>query len=190
MKKILIGIGIIALAYGLLVGASFLFDIQLGPPLYERNSEKYLSAHGFSPDVVTALLSGAPIDHETVVTLSKVPDVSVRHMLGRNQHLSQDERLALFQDKNEFVRQGVAMNPSLSREEISQAMADSSTFVWGALAMNPAVPADVLLELRSLRHVSLSDFAQNPKCPDAIVKEIEASDDSIAKDLLRIHGNR
>lgn len=188
MKKIVIGIGLGALAYGLLVGLCFFFDVQIGPPLYERDSKEYLRTHGFGADVAAALLTGAPMDHETVVALTKTPDISVRHMLGRNRHLSADERLVLFQDENEFVRQGVALNPALSREEIQQAMSDSSHYVQEALAMNAAVPVDMLMPLRNRLHVGLVHFAQNENCPDELVREIETSEDPEAKELLHIHG--
>ena len=164
----------------------------MGPPLYENHAEEYLSAHGFGTDAINAVLAGTAIPHELFVVLAAVPDISVRHMLGRNLHLSRDERHVLLQDSNEFVRQGVAMNQSLSREEISLAMADPSFYVWKSLAMNPSVPEDVLLRLRSRPHVSLTDFAQNTHCPEAIVREIEESNDSLAKQLLdttrRVHG--
>ena len=165
---------------------------RLGPPLYETFSKEYLEKNGFSADIVSAVCDGKAIDHDTFLVLAKVPDTSVKHMLARNPHLSREERQMLFKDKDQFVRQGVAMNPALDREEISQALSDSSSFVWGALAMNPAVPADVLLELRIQRHVSLHAFAQNTNCPVAIVREIEESKDTLAKQLLgitrRVHG--
>jgi hypothetical protein len=192
MKKMLRGLKVIvcllvvAVVFGLLVWASFFFDIQLGPPLYEHHAGKYLNEHGFNPDIVSAVLDGKSLAHDSFLSLSQVPNVSVRHMLGRNANLSLTERQVLLHDKNEFVRQGVALNPSLSSVEIAQMMSDSSPIVWGALAMNPAVSSDVLLELYHRRHVSLNEFAKNPKCPEAIVKEIEGSNNAQAKQILGI----
>ena len=164
------------------------------PPLPELNAEKYLSNHKFSPDVIAAVRDGTKIDHETFVVLAAVRDVSVRHMLGRNPHLTREERAVLFQDKNDFVRSGVATNPDLAPEEIKAAMQDPSETVTGNMAMNPSLPEDVCLYLRNQRHAPLSSFAQNPNCPAAIVREIEDSDDSLAKELLEItrryHGGR
>jgi hypothetical protein len=190
MRKALIGLLIAAVICGLLVWASFTFDFNLGPPLYERHSAEYLSAHGFGTNVISALLAGTPIDHETVLALQKLPDVSVRHMLGRNRHLSQDERQTLLHDTNEFVRQGAAMNPALTPEEINGAMTDHSDYVLSALAMNPSTPENSLLALRDKYRIGLIFFAQNPNCPASIVKEIEDSNDSTAKSLLRIHGKQ
>ena len=192
MKKVFIGLKVfvcllvVAVVFGLLVWASFFFDIQLGPPLYEHHAGKYLNEHGFNPDIVSAVLDGKSLDHASFLALTQVPNVSVRHMLGRNAHLTLSERQVLLRDKNEFVRQGIALNPSLSPVEIEQMMSDSSHFVWGALAMNPTVPSDVLLELYYRRHVSLNEFAKNPKCPEAIVREIEGSNNALAKQILDI----
>lgn len=180
----------ISMGCGLSVCLLFFFascDFNLGPPLPERYSERYLKEHRFSTNIIEAVLEGKEIDHETLVTLIKCPDVSVRHMLGRNRYLTPEQRAALFQDKDEFVRSGVAMNPSLTREEILNAMLDPAQhLVPDGLAINPAVPKDILIELRKKYRVSLLSFAQNSNCPPAIVREIEESGSSLAKKLLEI----
>jgi hypothetical protein len=164
------------------------------PPNPEYHAERYLQRHGYSPDVIVAVLEGKHIDHETFLVLSAVRNVSVRHMVARNPHLTQEQRTVFFRDKNEFVRAGVAMNPGLTPEEIEIAMRDPSPLVIGHMALNPSVPKDVLLYLRRQRGVELFAFAQNPNCPASIVREIEQSEDSLAKQLLAItrrnHGGR
>ena len=156
------------------------------PPLPERYSVQYLKSHEFSPAVIAAVRDGTKIDHETFIVLAAVHDVSVRHMLGRNPYLTREERAVLFQDKNEFVRSGVAMNPSLTPKEIKVAMQDPSRVVIDNMAMNPSLPEEVLLYLHNQRHVLLESLAENPNCPASIVREIEESGSSLAKELLEI----
>lgn len=160
-------------------------DLNLGPPRPEHYCKKYLTEHGWTTNVVDTILNGREVDHDTVVRLINVPDVSVRHILGRNRFLTQEDRKLLFNDSNEFVRSGVAMNPNLTQSEIVNAMSDPAKhLVPIGLAMNPNVPSDILLRLRHEHKVPLVFFAQNANCPPEIVKEIERSGSSLEKDLL------
>lgn len=166
----------------------------IGPPRPEYYAGKYLREHGFATNVITALLNGKEIDTETIDILLKVPDISVRHMLGRNQCLSREKRGILFQDKSEFVKSGVALNLNLTREEVCDAVMMPSRLghIRDSLAMNASVPQDILITLRREYKVSLLAFAQNPNCPLSIAREIEKSGSLLEQKLLditrRVHG--
>jgi hypothetical protein len=107
-------------------------------------------------------------------------------MVARNRHLTHKERAIFWQDKDSYVKSGVAMNPSLDREEVLSALQDGSQFVLNGLAMNPMVSADVMIALRSKHNVGLEFFAQNPSCPTVIIKEIESTGSSAVKKLLEM----
>lgn len=163
-------------------------EFPMGPPMPEYHTEKYLREHGFGTNIIAAVLDGKEMDRGMVAVLIRIPDISVRHMLGRNRFLTRDERGMLFQDQDEYVRSGVAMNPGLTREEVLNAMTDQNRrrLVGFGLAMNATVPQDILMQLRNQYGVALIAFAQNSNCPPVIVREIEQSGDSLAKKILGI----
>lgn len=158
---------------------------RMGPPLPEAFAKEYLAEHGYGANDINALVEYGKIDHAMFLQLSGVSDVSVRHMLGRNSHLTREERAALLEDESAYVRAGVAMNPSLSKDEIlmlSKEPQDSP--VQSGLAINPFVPVEVLLRLDHEHTGLLGAFAANANCPTAIVKEIEEHGRSADKKLL------
>lgn len=158
---------------------------RMGPPIPEAFAKEYLEAHGYGANDINALVEYDKIDHAMFLQLSCVSDVSVRHMLGRNPHLTREERAALLGDEDAYVRAGVAMNPCLSRDEILMLSKEpQNSPVVSGLAMNPFVPVEVLLRLDHEHTGLLGAFAANANCPAAIVKEIEEHGGSADKKLL------
>ncbi|MBI2438626.1 MAG: hypothetical protein HYV36_07435 [Lentisphaerae bacterium] len=163
---------------------------RIGPPLPELYCREYLEQHGFSANVIKAVIEYGEIDSAIVSRLLDVKDVDVRQIIGRNRHLSREQRNVLLKDQSASVREGVAMNPSLTQNEIHAIMQDSSPRVLISLAMNPAVPKDILIELRHSLNVSLSAFAQNPSCPTEILDEIAERGTAQDRQLLAITHRR
>lgn len=159
---------------------------RIGPALPELFGKEYLEEHGYGTNVIKSVLEYDVIDHAMFLQLSCVPDVSVRHMLGRNSHLTRDERAILLKDKIDYVRAGVAMNPCVSRDEILVLISQESRYspVLHGLAMNPFVPQDILMKLYHEYQDLVDSFAKNVNCPTVIVQEIEGHGTSQGKKML------
>jgi len=157
---------------------------RMGPPLPEVFAREYLEKQGYEKSTLNDVFEYQPIDRDVFERLSRVSDVSVRHMLARNGHLSRDERAILLVDRVDYVRAGVAMNPGITRDEVLKLVEEPYGPVLHGLAMNPFVPEDILLILRRKSSELLGSFAKNINCPDVIVQEIERSGSSTQKKMF------
>lgn len=166
---------------GLLLGCDLR---RMGSPLPEVFAREYLEKQGYEKSILNDVLEYGPIDRDVFARLSRVSDVSVRHMLARNSHLSPDERAILSDDGVDYVRAGAAMNPGITRDEVIKLVEEPYGPVLHGLAMNPFVPEDILLTLRRKSSGLLGSFAKNVNCPDVIVQEIERSGSSTQKKML------
>ena len=211
MKKRLV---IIWKAFLCLIAAWGLTGCLAGVPNYEGQSKKYLQAHGYSKEVVDALLNYKPLDPDMVAQLSRVPNMNVRVMLAQNPHLTFAERQVLWQDKEKYVRRSLASNLRLSHEEMTMILQEPiHTFgarqflkvfpyasssrneyptVLEGLAENPAAPREILLQVFEKRRAYGSEsyfcFAVNPNCPQEIIDAIiERSDGKTPSYDMELH---
>lgn len=129
---------------------------------------------------------GEKLDPAQVRELSRSGSADVRFMVARNPHLAPEEIDLFISDGNDFARSGAACNPGLTPAQIDQLTRDSSHTVYCQLAGNTALSEEALLRIHRQRNPGLVWFAMNPNCPASIRKEIEGSQDDLARRWLEI----
>ena len=162
-------------------------NLQFGGPAFpEKNGGKFLSEHGYSQEIIRAVIKQKSLAHGQVLEFSKISSTDVRFLVAKNPHLTTDEIDIYMKDKNDFARSGAALNRNLTRDQMLILMKDKSHTVYHKLAMNPAIPKDLLLKLHAERKPGLVWFASNPDCPIEIKEEILKSNDDLAIKWLNI----
>lgn len=159
---------------------------QIGPAHPERDGQKYLQDHGYPGFLVNQVVEGEKLDHAKVIELSKCKSADVRFLVARNSNLTHEEIDIFIQDKNNFARSGTACNTSLSTNQIALLTDDPSHTVYCKLTGNTSLSESELLRIHKKRNPGILWFAMNPNCPDSIRKEIESSQDDLAKRWLEI----
>ena len=157
-----------------------------GPAFPERDGRAYLEQHGYSAEVVDAVLHRKPLPHDQIVKFSKCWSSDVRFLVGSNPTLKPGEVELFIGDPDDYARSGTAHNTNLTPAQMERLYQDQSHTVYASLAGNPAVPKSMLMNLHRERNPGLVWFAMNPNCPPGIVDEINKSDDSLAKQWLGI----
>jgi hypothetical protein len=157
-----------------------------GPGYPKKGAEKYLKQKDYPEKMVKAIVQKKSLSHKDIVLLSKCPDINVLYMVGSNPYLTPSEIDLFIDNKNDFVRSGVARNPNLTKKQMLKLLNDSSHTVYCTLAGNPEVPENLLLELRKSRDLKLSWFALNPNCPQELKKEIIKSNDHDAQYWMNV----
>ncbi len=160
--------------------------LQIGPAYPECDGGKYLESHGYSASFIAQVIEGYKLEHSKVIELSKCKSVDVRFLVARNSNLTHEEIDIFIHDKNDFVRSGTACNTSLSTNQIDLLTDDPSHTVYCQLARNTSLSEMALLRIHKKRNPGILCFAMNPNCPDSIRKEIESSQDDLAKQWLDI----
>ena len=159
---------------------------QIGPTYPERDGRKYLESHGYSASFIEQVIDGDKIEHSKVIELSKCKSADVRFLVARNSNLTHEEIGIFIQDKNDFARSGAACNTSLPTNQIDLLTDDPSHTFYCKLAGNTSLSESALLRIHKKRNPGILWFAMNPNCPDSIRKEIESSQDDLAKRWLDI----
>ncbi len=166
-------------------------DFQIAGPAYpEKNGGKFLAEHGYSPELIRAVVERMPLEHERVVEFTAIRSTDVRFLVASNPHLTPEEIALYMRDRDDFARSGTAWNRNLSTRQMLALMQDTSHTVYCGLARNPAVPSDLLLKLHAERKPGLVWFALNPQCPVEIKDEIEKSNDDLAKHWLKFNEDK
>ncbi len=145
----------------------------------------WLSDHDYDEKTIDAVVKGQKLSPALVDELFKEGNENIHFMVGSNRHLSEEQIDLYLKVEDDFGRSGVATNVSLNRRQMLVVMKDPSHTVYSKLAGNPAVPSDILLRLKKERKLDLLWFAQNPKIPRVLRKEILASDNEPAKEGLK-----
>ena len=157
-----------------------------GPAYPEKNGRTYLESHGYSDDLISRLIDGSKLDLSEVRDLQASRSSDVRFLVARNPSLTHEQIDVSIASKDDFTRSGAANNTNLSANQIERLTEDQSHTVYSALAGNTALSEKDLIHLREKRDLGGLSFAMNPNCPMSIRKSILASDDSLAKDWLKI----
>lgn len=172
----------ISIAVGLLLASC---DIA-GPAYPEKNGREYLKNRGYSDNLISRLIVGKRLEPSEVQDLQASKSSDVRYLVARNPNLTHSQIDVSISSKDDFTRSGAANNTSLSAGQIERLTEDQSHTVYSALAGNTALREEELIRLREKRNLGGLWFAMNPNCPESIRKSIVASDDSLAKDWLKI----
>jgi hypothetical protein len=156
-----------------------------GPPLPEKYGSIYLKAHGYSPELIAAIVQYETLPTNRLDELCSIKNKDVKFLLARNPHLPFKYLQYYSNDQDDFIRSGLALNTAISSELIEKLSMDKSQTVCDSLAENSAVPQDVLLRLYRERKPALVCFAINSNCPPEIKQEILKSNDALAQQWLR-----
>ena len=175
-------ITIISLAAGLLLASC---DIA-GPAYPEKNGRTYLDTRGYSSDLISRLIDGGKLAPSEVRDFQASRSSDVRFLVARNPSLTHEQITISIDSSDDFTRSGAARNTTLSSSQIAQLTNDKSHTVYSSLAGNTALTDAELLRIREKRNLEGLWFAMNPNCPESIRESILASDDSLAKDWLKI----
>ena len=182
-KKMKIAItATISIAVGLLLASCNI----AGPAYPEKNGREYLESRGYSDDLILRLIDGKRLEPSEVRDFQASRSSDVRFLVARNPSLTHSQIDASISSKDDFTRSGAADNTNLSAGQIERLTEDQSHTVYSALAGNTALSEKELLRIREKRNPGDLSFAMNPNCPEFIRKSIVASDDSLAKDWLKI----
>ncbi len=157
-----------------------------GPAFPKKYGSEFLQSHGYSDEIIKAVINQNQLEHKSVIAFSKCDSADVRFLVASNPYLKPDEIDLFMNDNNDFARSGTACNKNLTRSQMLTLMQDSSHTVYCKLAGNPSVPEELLLELHNKRKPGLVWFATNPNCPESIRQDIQKSSDSLAKRWLEI----
>jgi hypothetical protein len=163
----------------------FLLTGCFGPPLPEKYGGIYLKAHGYSPELIAAIVQYGTLPANRLDELCSIKNKDVKFLLARNPHLPFKYMQYYSNDEDDFIRSGLALNTAISSELVEKLFADKSQTVCDSLAENSAVPQDVLLRLYRERKPALVCFAINSNCPPEIKQEILKSNDALAQQWLR-----
>ncbi len=156
-----------------------------GPAYPEKYGAAYLEAHGYSPELIANIVQYGTLPTNQLDELCGIKNKDVKFLLARNPHLPVLYLLRFSDDRDDFVRSGVALNTAISSEVIEKLFHDKSPTVCDTLAENPALPQAVLLRLHHERNPALECFAMNSNCPPEIKQEILKSNDALAQQWLR-----
>lgn len=161
-----------------------------GPAYPERDGKAYMERKGFPKELSESVLERKPLSHESILELSKCPDINVRFLVAWNPNLETSELDLFINDASDFVRAGAARNEKLTNAQIQKLFKDKSHTVYCTLAGNPSVPEETLLKLHKERNPGLLWFAMNPKCPESVKAQIRSSNDTLAQQWLSITAER
>lgn len=155
-----------------------------GPAHPKRDARAHLSSRGYDATLIERVVHSQAIDASDAAEFSHSPSPDVRFLIARNEYIPDDVRDALSRDRNDFTRSGAAHNPKLTTEQVERLFHDRSHTVYAALARNRGLSEEMLLKLHRERKPGLVYFAMNPHCPPEIQREIEQSNNQIAKQWL------
>jgi hypothetical protein len=172
----------ISIAVGLLLASCNI----AGPAYPEKNGREYLENRGYSDDLISRLIDGKRLEPSEVQDLQGSRSSDVRFLVARNPSLTHSQIDVSISSKDDFTRSGAANNTNLSAGQIERLTEDPSHTVYSALAGNTSLSEEELIRLWEKRNPGGLCFAMNPNCPESIRKSIVASDDSLAKDWLKI----
>lgn len=171
----------------LLAASILLIGCNIAGPAYpEKNGRSYLEKRGHSSDLLSRLIDGGKLSPSEVKDLQASRSADVRFLVARNPSLTHEQIAASIANSDDFTRSGAARNTNLSSTQIAQLTDDESHTVYSSLAANTALTDAELLRIRERRNLKDLWFAMNPNCPESIRKSILSSDDSSAKNWLRI----
>lgn len=157
-----------------------------GPAYPERDGREYLENRGYSNDLISRLINGGRLVSSEVWDLQVSRSSDVRFLVARNPSLTQPQIDVSISSKDDFTRSGAANNTNLSARQIESLTEDRSHTVYSALAGNTALNKEELILLREKRNPGGLWFAMNPNCPESIRDSIVTSNDSLAKEWLKI----
>ncbi|MFT5126073.1 MAG: hypothetical protein ACI9TH_002693 [Kiritimatiellia bacterium] len=144
-----------------------------------------LEEEGYGAPIIASVLNQSYLQPGQVEKLLETTDTGIRVTLAGNTHLQSGHLAPLVNDASDEVRAVVAQHPKLNQEQIESLYNEASRKISSSLARNASVPEDILMKLRRIRKIDLIDFALNPKCPEAIRKEILNSGDKKAIQWLK-----
>ena len=170
----------------LAVGFFFASCNIAGPAYPEKNGRAYLEKRGYSNDLISRLIDGEKLEPSEVRDFQASRSLDVCFLVARNPNLTHEQIAVSIASRDDFTRSGAAKNTNLSPSQIRELTEDESHTVYSALAGNTALTEKELLSIREKRKPGGLWFAMNPNCPESIRKSIIASDDSLAKDWLKI----
>jgi hypothetical protein len=136
----------------------FLLTGCFGPPLPEKYGGIYLRAHGYSPELIAAIVQYGVLPTNRLDELCSIKNKDVRFLLARNPHLPFKYMQYYSNDEDDFIRSGLAHNTAISSGLVQKLFKDKSQTVCDSLAENSAVPQDVLLRLYRERKPALVCF--------------------------------
>lgn len=155
-------------------------------PYPEKNCNSHLAKSECSSNLMSDWMNGGELSNSEVRGLQASGNSFVRFLVAKNPTLTHEQIAVSIASSDDFTRSGAALNTNLSSRQIAQLMDDKSHIVYSSLAANPALTDAQVMRIRERHKVQGFWFAMNPNCPASIRESILASDDSLAKDWLKI----
>ena len=130
------------------------------------------------------------VSPEIFTTLSRDPDIDVRHEVAASRKTPREVLAALSVDADEYARTAVAGNPNTPPETLIDLAGDTESDVRRAVARNPNTPREALIALAKDKDKYVRrGVAANPNTPREVLAALSVDADEYARTAVAQNPN-